>query len=76
MSRINLIAFRFIYPYFAESTYIMMTQIHALDTVFIPRRTNVNMQGCVAKEMENIWQILEFRVSGGGLIERVAYFKF
>ena len=56
-----------------ELRYNSTIEIRKFDTVIIPKHAKTNMQGCVAKQMENIWQILEFRISGG-LIE--LYGKF
>ena len=36
-------------------------------TVFVPNYIKINMQGYLAKLMENPWLFLEFDKSGGGL---------
>ena len=55
MTRIYLVAFQFFIPYFAGSTYNLTAQIRKFDTIFIPNHTKINLQRCVAKQMENIW---------------------
>ena len=49
VTRLYLVAFSSFIPYFVESTFNSMVQIHKFDTVFIANHTRINKQRCVAK---------------------------
>ena len=48
--------------------YDFTNQMHKFDTVCISNHIKIDMQAYLAKLMENLWQLLEYHISGRGVL--------